>query len=76
MGQIELYGVLMLNWIVRNGTGFYIEIVLTLNLIIWNKSVLTFNCVYTKSILILNWIVWNRTVWLKWITWNRNVFDY
>ena len=38
--------------------------------IVWNGTVLTFDCVWTKTILILNW-----TVWLDWITWNRNVFD-
>ena len=46
-----------------------------LNWIAWNRTVLTFNCVWRKSILILNWIVWIRTVWLNWIAWNRNVFD-
>ena len=49
--------------------------ILMLNWITWNKTVLTFNCVWTKTILILNWIVWNRTVRLNWIAWNRNVFD-
>ena len=41
---------------------FDIETVLTLNWIIWNRTVLAFNCAWTKTILILNWIVWNRTV--------------
>ena len=35
----------MLNGIVWNGTVFDIENVLTLKLIIWNRTVLTFNCV-------------------------------
>ena len=34
---------------------------LILNWIVWNRTVLTFNCMSTKSVLILNWIVWNRT---------------
>ena len=46
--------------------------VLMLNWIVWNRTVLTFNCMWTKTILILNWIVWNGTVWLKWIACNRN----
>ena len=36
--------------------------VLMLNWIVWNRTVLTFNWVWTKSILILNWVVWNRTL--------------
>ena len=43
--------------------------VLMLNWILWNSTVLTFNCVQTKTILILNWIVWIRTAW------KRNIFD-
>ena len=43
------------------------------NWIVWNRTVLTFNCMWTKTILILNWIVWIRTVWLNWIAWNRTV---
>ena len=43
--------------------------------IVWNRTVLTFNSVWTKTILILKWIVWIRTVWLNWTVWNRNVFD-
>ena len=39
--------------------------VLRLNWITWNRTVLTFNCVF-----MINW-----TVWLNWIAWNRNVFD-
>ena len=35
--------------------------------IAWNRTVLTFKCLWTKTILILNWIVWIRTVWLNWI---------
>ena len=31
--------------------------VLMLNWIVWNRTVLTFTCVWTKTILILNWIV-------------------
>ena len=61
-------------WIIWNGTDFDIENVLTLNYFL-NRTVLTFNCVYTKSILILNWIGCIRTVWLKWIVWNGNVFN-
>ena len=38
--------------------------VLMLNLITWNRTVLTFNCMWTKTILILNWIVWIRTDYL------------
>ena len=63
----------MLNWIAWNRTGFDIKTVLTLNRIIWNRTVSTFNCVW-KNILTLNWIVWIRTVWQNWIAWNRNVF--
>ena len=44
--------------------------VLRLNWIVWNITVLIFNCVWTKIILIQNWIVW-----LNWIAWNRNIFD-
>ena len=51
-----------------------LKCVLMLNWITWNRTVLTFNCVWIKSILILNWFVWIRTVWLNWIAWNRNVF--
>ena len=59
--------VFMLNWIVWNGTVFDIETVLMLNWILQNRTVLTFNCVQTKSILILNWIDWIRTIRLNWI---------
>ena len=31
--------------------------VLMLNWIVWNRTVLTFNCVQTKTILILSWII-------------------
>ena len=72
MGKKGLNCVLMLNW---NRTVFDVETVLMLNWIVWNRTVLTFNCVWTKTIFILNWIVWIRTVWLKWIAWNRNSFD-
>ena len=65
----------MLNWIAWNGTVFDIETVLTLNGIVWSRTVLTFNWVQTKAILILNWIAWIRTVWQNWIAWNRNDFD-
>ena len=44
MGQIELNGVLMLNWIVWNGTVFEIETILMLNWIVWYRTVFTFNC--------------------------------
>ena len=71
---IHLNCVLMLNWIVWNGTVFDCEIVLTFNWIFWNRTLLTFNCVYAKSILILNWIGWIRIVWLNLIAWNRNIF--
>ena len=34
-----------------------------LNWIVWNITVLAFNCVYVKkTLLMLNWIVWNSTV--------------
>ena len=65
----------MLNWMVWNGTVFNIETVLTLNLIVWNRIVLIFNCVETKSVLILTWITWIRTVWINGIAWNRNILD-
>ena len=65
----------MIKWIARSGTLFTIETVLTINWVVWNRTVLTFNCAWTKTILILNWIVWIRTVWLNWIDWNRNAFD-
>ena len=37
-----------------------------LNWIVWNRTVLTLNCVYKqkKTVLMLNWIVWNRTVYM------------
>ena len=58
--------------------------VLMLNWIVWNRTVLTFNCVWTKTILILNWIVWNRTVFwhwncalmLNWIAWNGTILTF
>ena len=65
----------MLNWTTWNRTVFNIEIVLKLNRIDQNRTVLTFNCVSRKTIFTLNWIVWIRTVWINWIAWNRNVFD-
>ena len=38
--------------------------VLMLNLIVWNRTVLTFNCgCKQKTTLILNWTVWSRTVY-------------
>ena len=49
--------------------------VLIQNWITWNRTVLTFNCVWIKTTLILNGIVWIIIVRLNWITWNRNVFD-
>ena len=49
--------------------------VLMLNWIVWNRTVLTFNSVWTKTILILNWIVLIGSVQLNWIAWSRNVFD-
>ena len=33
--------------------------VITLNWIVWNRSVFTFNCVKQKHILIIIWIIWN-----------------
>ena len=50
--------------------------VLILNWIVWNRTVLPFNCDWTKTILIVNWIVWSVTVGLNWITWNKNVYDH
>ena len=41
----------MLNWIVWKRNVFDIEIVLKLNGIVWNRTVLTFNCIGTKTIL-------------------------
>ena len=41
MGQIELNFVLMLIWIVWDGTVFDIETVIKLNGIVWNRTVLT-----------------------------------
>ena len=37
---------------------------LMLNWIVWNRTVLTFNCAWTKSTFILNLIVWSRTVFI------------
>ena len=74
MGRIKLNCILMQNLNFWNRTVFDIETVLTLNWIVLNRTVLTFNCVWTKTILILNWIVLIRIVWLNWIHWNRNVF--
>ncbi len=42
MGQIELNCVLMINWIVWDGTVFYTVIVLMINWIARNRTVLTF----------------------------------
>ena len=39
-----------------------LKCILMQNWITWNRTVLTFNCVWTKSILILNWIVWISSV--------------
>ena len=36
-----------------------LKCVLKLNWIVWNRTVLTFNCLSAKTIFILNWIVWN-----------------
>ena len=46
MDQIELNCVLMLNWIVWNGTVFYIETVLMLNWIVWNRTVYIYIYIY------------------------------
>ena len=48
--------------------------VLMLNWIVWNRTILTFNCGGTQTILTVNWVIWNRTVWLNWMGWNRNGF--
>ena len=45
MGQIEQNGVLMQYWIVLNSKGFVIETVISLNWIVWNITILRFNCV-------------------------------
>ena len=47
--------------------------VLMLNWMVWNRTVLIFNCVWTKTIHILNWIGWIRTVCLNWIARNRSI---
>ena len=52
MGQIELNCVLMLKWIVWNGT------VLTFKLRTYAKQ----NSLKLNCFCMLNWIVWNRTV--------------
>ena len=57
---------------VWNRSVFDIETVLTLNWIVWNRTVW------------LNWIAWNRNVFLQlkcllmlnWIVWNRTVLVY
>ena len=59
----------MLNWIGWNGTDFNIEIVLSLNRIVWNRTV------FPKTILVLNRIVSVIIVWINGIAWNSNVFD-
>ena len=59
---LHLNCVLMLYWIVWNGTVFDIETVLSLNWIVIYKTVLTFYCVNKKSVLMLTWICWIRTV--------------
>ena len=69
IGQIELNCVLLRNRSFWKRISFDIETVLTLNWIVWNRTLLTFNCV-DKNILRLSWIIWK-----KWIAWNRNIFD-
>ena len=64
----------MLKWIIWNRTVFEIEIWSTLNWNVYDRIVLTFNCVWTISVFLLNWISWIRTAWLIWIAWNRIVF--
>ena len=48
MGQIELNGILMLNWITWNRTVFDIKTVLMLNWIVWIRTVWP------------NYMAWNR----------------
>ena len=73
MGQIELNGEQMLNWIVGNRT------VLTFKLHMYSKE----NCLKWNSFCILNLIVGNRTVFdvetvlmLNGIVWNRTVLTF
>ena len=42
---LHLNWLLLLNWIVWNGTVFDIETLLTVNGIVWYRTALTFNCV-------------------------------
>ena len=50
----------MLEWTVWNRTTFYIESGITLDWIIWNGTVLTFN-----------WNGWIRIIWRYWIARNK-----
>ena len=72
MGQIELN---CQTELLEIELFLYSNCILMLNWVVWNKTILTLNCVWTKTILILNWIVGIRTVWLNWIALNRNVFE-
>ena len=51
---LHLNCVLMLNWIIWNGTVFWDWNCTYTKLIVWYRTVSTFNCVGTKSELILN----------------------
>ena len=66
-------GVVASDWVLTMGQ-IEAKCVFILKWIVWNRTVLIFNCVW-KNILILNWIVWIRVVWLNLIAWNGNVFD-
>ena len=55
MGQIELYCVLMLNWITWNRT------VLRFNCV-WTKTILGLNWIVWIRTVWLNWITWKRNV--------------
>ena len=60
---------------------WYLNCVLMLNWIVWNRTVFDMKTVLTRivfdveTVLTLNWIVWIKTVWLNWIAWNRKVFS-
>ena len=59
---LYLKSVLMLKWILWNGTVFDIKTELTLNWIVLCRTVLTFICVSIKYVLMINWITWFRIV--------------
>ena len=60
----------MQNWYARNRTVFDIETVLTLNWIVWIRTVVLNWIAYNRNVfdnyyvLMLNWIVWKRTDYL------------